>query len=55
MLNGPNGFKYEMWSIRTKVFLHSQRHYNWLSIVTEYDSSKREKTAANKEFKKNKK
>jgi hypothetical protein len=44
-----------MWSIRTKVFLHAQRHYIWLSVVTGYDSSKRAKTPAKKELKKNKK
>jgi hypothetical protein len=27
MLNGQNGFKYDMWSIRTKVFLQTQGHY----------------------------
>ena len=40
MFNGHNGFKYDMWSIRTKVFLQAQRHYIWLSVVTRYDSSK---------------
>jgi hypothetical protein len=52
MFNGQNSFKY-MWSIRTKVFLQAQGHYIWLSIVTEYDSSKKAKTAAKKELKKN--
>jgi hypothetical protein len=55
MFNGHNGFKYEMWSIRTKVFLHAQGHYIWLSVVRGYDRSKREKTAAKKELRKNKK
>jgi hypothetical protein len=55
MFNGQNGFKYEMWSIRTKVFLQAQGHYIWLSVVTGYDSSKREKTAAKKELRKNNK
>jgi hypothetical protein len=55
MFNGQNGFKYEMWSIRTELFLHSQGHYIWLSFVTGYDSSKREKTAAKNELRKNKK
>jgi hypothetical protein len=55
MFNGQNGFKYEMWSRRTKVFLQAQGHYIWLSVVTGYDSSKREKTAAKKELKKNNK
>jgi hypothetical protein len=55
MFNGHNGFKYEMWSIRTKVFLQAQGHYIWLSIVIGYDSSKRVKTAAKKELRKNKK
>jgi hypothetical protein len=55
MFNGQNGFKYDMWSRRTKVFLHAQGHYIWLSVVTRYDNSKREKTAAKKELKKNKK
>jgi hypothetical protein len=55
MFNGQNGFKYEMWSIRTKVFLQAQGHYIWLSVVTGYDSSKREKTVAKKELRKNKK
>jgi hypothetical protein len=34
MFNGHNGFKYEMWSIRTEVFLQAQGHYIWLSVVT---------------------
>jgi hypothetical protein len=55
MFNGQNGLKYEMWSIRTKVFLQEQGHYIWLSVVTRYDSSKREKTASKKELKKNNK
>jgi hypothetical protein len=55
MFNGQNGLKYEMWSIRTKVFLQAQGHYIWLSFVTRYDSSKRAKTATKKELKKNKK
>jgi hypothetical protein len=55
MLNGQNGFKDDMWSRRTKVFLQAQRHYIWLSIVTWYDSSKMEKTADKKELKKNNK
>jgi hypothetical protein len=44
-----------MWSIRTKVFLQAQGHYIWLLVVTGYDSSKREKTAAKKELRKNNK
>jgi hypothetical protein len=55
MFNGQNGFKYDMWSIRTEVFLQAQGHYIWLSFVTGYDSSKRENTTAKKELKKNKK
>jgi hypothetical protein len=55
MFNGQNGFKYEMWSIRTKVFLQEQGHYIWLSVVTGYDSSKRAKTIAKKEVRKNNK
>jgi hypothetical protein len=55
MFNGQNGFKYEMWSIRIEVFLQEHGHYIWLSVVTEYDSSKRAKTAAKKELRKNKK
>jgi hypothetical protein len=55
MFNGQNGFKYEMWSIRMKVFLQAQGHYIWLSIVTGYDSSKRVKTATKKELRKNNK
>jgi hypothetical protein len=55
LFNGHNGLKYEMWSIRKKVFLQAWGHYIWLSVVTGYDSSKREKTIAKKELKKNKK
>ena len=55
MFNGQNGFKYDMCSIRTKVFLLAHVHYIWLSVVTGYDSSKREKTVAKKELKKNNK
>ena len=38
-----------------EVFLQTQGHYIWLSVVTGYDSSKREKTATKKELKKNNK
>jgi hypothetical protein len=55
LFNGHNGLKYEIWSIRTQVFLQEQGHYIWLSVVTGYDSSKREKIAAKKELKKNNK
>jgi hypothetical protein len=55
MFNGQNGLKYEMWSRRTKVILQTQEHYIWLSVVTGYDSSKREKAGAKKELKKNNK
>jgi hypothetical protein len=55
MFNGHNGFEYEMWSIRKKVFLQAHGHYIWLSVVTGYDSSKRAKTAAKKELRKNNK
>ena len=53
MFNGQNGFKYDMWSRMTKVFLQTWGHYIWLSVVTGYDSSKRENTEAKKELKKN--
>ena len=55
LFNDRNGLKYELWSGRTKVFLQAQGNYIWLSLVTAYDSSKREKTATKKELKKNKK
>jgi hypothetical protein len=55
MFNGQNGLKYEIWSIRMKIFLQAQGHYIWLSFVTGYDSSKRENIAAKKELKKNNK
>jgi hypothetical protein len=55
MFNGQNGFKYEMWSRRTEVFLQAQGNYIWLSVVTGYDSSKRGYTATKKELKKNNK
>ena len=55
MFNGQNGFKYEIWSRRTEVFLQAQGHYIWLSVVTGYDSSKRAKTATKTELKKNNK
>jgi hypothetical protein len=55
MFNGHNGFKYEMWSRRTKVFLQAQRHYIWLSIVIGYDSSKKENSLSYEELKTNKK
>jgi hypothetical protein len=48
MFNGHNGLKYEMWRRRTKVFLQALGQYIWLSIVTGYDISKRENTAAKK-------
>jgi hypothetical protein len=44
-----------MWSKRTEVFLQAHGHYIWLSVVTEYDSSKRAKTTIKKELKKNNK
>jgi hypothetical protein len=37
------------------IFIGTWGHYIWLSVVTGYDSSKREKTAAKKELKKNNK
>jgi hypothetical protein len=43
MFNGQKGFKYDMWSMRTEVFLQAQGHYIWLSVFTGYDSSKRAK------------
>jgi hypothetical protein len=52
MFNGQIGFKYEMWSRRTKVFLQAQGHYIWLLLVIGYDSLKGEKTATKKELKK---
>ena len=55
MFNGHNGFKYGMWSIRTKVFLQAHGHYIWLSVVTIYDSLESAKTATKKELKKNNK
>ena len=55
MFNGQNGFKYDMWSKRTKVFLQEHGHYILLSIVTGYDSSKREKIVSKKELNKNNK
>jgi hypothetical protein len=55
LFNGQNGLKYELWSGRMKVFLQPQGYYIWLSVVTGYDSSKREKTSSTKELKKNKK
>jgi hypothetical protein len=55
LFNGQNGLKYELWSGRTKLFLQTHGYYIWLSVVTRYDSSKREKTTTKKEFKKNKK
>ena len=55
MFNGQRGFKYEMWSKWMEVFLQAQGHYIWLSVVTGYDSSKREKTATKKELRKNNK
>jgi hypothetical protein len=55
MFNGQNGFKCEIWSIRTKVFLQAQGHDIFLSAVMGYDSSKRAKTVAKKDLKKNKK
>jgi hypothetical protein len=53
MFNGQNVLKYEMWRKRTKIFLQAEGHYIWLSVVTGYDSSKREKTTAKKELKQN--
>jgi hypothetical protein len=38
---------------KEEVFLQEQGHYIWLSVVIGYDSSKRAKTAAKKELKKN--
>ena len=55
MFNGQNGLKYDMWSRRTKLFLQAQGHYIWLSVVTGYDNSKREKAAMKKELNKNNK
>jgi hypothetical protein len=51
MFDGQSGLEYEIWSRRTKVFLQAQGYDIWKSVVTGYDSSKREKTAAKKELK----
>jgi hypothetical protein len=53
MFNAQNGFKYEMWIIREKLFLQAQGHYICLPVVIGYDSSKRAKTASKKELRKN--
>ena len=37
------------------IFTQAQGHYIWLSVVTGYDNSKRAKTVANKELRKNNK
>jgi hypothetical protein len=55
LFNGQNGLKYDMWSGRMKLFLQEQGYYIFLSVIIGYDSSKREKTAAKKELKKNNK
>jgi hypothetical protein len=55
MFNGQNGLNYDMWSNRKKIFLQAHGHYIWLLVVTRYGSSKREKTIAKKELKKNNK
>jgi hypothetical protein len=55
IFNGMNGFKYDMWSRRMKLFLQEQGHYIWLLVVTAYDSSKRANIAAKKKLKKNNK
>jgi hypothetical protein len=34
MFNGHDGFKYDMWRRRTKLFLQAQGHYIWLLVVT---------------------
>jgi hypothetical protein len=51
LFNGQNGLKYEIWSGRTKVFLKAHGYDIWKSVVTGYDSSKREKTTSKKELK----
>jgi hypothetical protein len=38
-----------------ELFLQAQGHYIWLLVVTGYDSSKRAKTVAKKELRKNNK
>ena len=55
IFNGHDGFKYDMWRRRKKVFLQAQGNYIWLSVVTGYDSSKRANIVAKKELKKNNK
>jgi hypothetical protein len=55
LFNDHNGLKYELWSGRMKVFLQEQGYYIFLSVVTGYDSSKREKIVAKKELKNNNK
>jgi hypothetical protein len=55
LFNGQNGLKYDIWSERMKVFLKAQGYDIWKSVVTGYDSSKREKTTSKKELKRNKK
>jgi hypothetical protein len=55
MFDGQDGQNYEMWNIRMKVFLQGQGFDIWKSIVTRYTTSKKPKTAAKKELKRNNK
>ena len=55
MFNCQNGFEYEIWNNRMKVFLQAQGNDVWLAVVKGYNSTKKAKTTAKKELKKNNK
>jgi hypothetical protein len=55
MLNGQNGMDHESWSRRKKINLQAHGYDIWYSIVIGYNGSKKEKTPANKDLKRNKK
>jgi hypothetical protein len=55
LFNGQNVLKYEMWSIGTRTFLEAQGYDIWYLVVIGYNATKKPKTKAKKELKKNNK
>jgi hypothetical protein len=55
MFDGQSGLKHEYWSSRMKTFLKEKGYDIWKSVVTGYNGTKKLKTIAKKELKKNQK
>jgi hypothetical protein len=53
--NGHSGMKYEIWKTKMKIFLHAHGYDVRKLVVTGYNASKKPKTVAKKELKKEQK